>query len=51
MTHTVFETSEPGANGRRSRRRRGSVPNWTQGAFEGAGAIVSTPNDMLRYAK
>jgi serine-type D-Ala-D-Ala carboxypeptidase/endopeptidase len=27
------------------------VANWTQGAFEGAGAIISTANDMLLYAK
>lgn len=27
------------------------VPNWTFDGLAGAGAVVSTPNDMLRYAR
>ncbi len=27
------------------------VPNWNLAALAGAGSIVSTPNDMLRYAR
>jgi len=52
MSHTVIETVGAPARTVAGHDVDGDlVPNWTQGAFEGAGAIVSTPNDMLRYAR
>ena len=52
MTHTVLATVGAPAQTVGGHNADGDpVPNWTQGAFEGAGAVVTTAGDMLLYAK
>ncbi len=53
MTHTVLEMAgAPPVRTVAGHNADGDpVSNWTFDALAGAGAVVSTPNDMLRYAR
>jgi len=52
MTHTVVEATAAGVSTVGGHDRDGDpVSNWQFAALAGCGAIVSTPNDMLRYAR
>ena len=52
MSHTGFETDGHPATPVSGHDADGEpVSSWTFSALAGAGAIASTPNDMLRYAR
>ncbi len=52
MSHTTLETARhPAATVGGHDIDGDAAPNWNFAALAGAGAVVSTPNDMLRYAR
>jgi len=52
MTHTVIAEAGRPPGGMAGHDADGEpVSNWTFGALAGAGAVVSTPDDMLRFAR